>query len=379
MTGSTQPSVRPHSTRIRVERAMSAGAGLRQRPETRNPLRTLERTADAGYALNMPTAARSLARWRAGLLGLLCAASSGACSASRLASNAMAETLAKSGDVFASDDDPELVGQALPFTLKLMESLLASSPDHERLLIATTRAFTQYAYAFVQMEGDRLELDDYAAAKQQHERAKRLYLRARGYGLRALALAHAGFEARLRAAPGAALNRLDKTHIEALYWTCAAWAGAISLSKDDPLLLGEVPLVERMLDRAFALDPDFEQGALHSFMMAFESARVGEHAQGGEAGRAARARKHFERAVELSGGASAGPFVSWAESYSVANQDLAEFRDLLERALAIDPDRVPGQRLVNVLMQRRARWLLDHTEDLFLLSTSPSEPSTKTP
>ena len=79
-----------------------------------------------------------------------------------------------------------------------------------------------------------------------------------------------------------------------------------------------------------------------------------------------RARKHFDRAVELSAGQQAGPFVSLAESVAVPKQSVAEFRALLTRALAINPDAHPDTRLVNLVMQRRARWLLAHTEDLFL-------------
>src|SRR2546426_708756 len=71
-----------------------------------------------------------------------------------------------------------------------------------------------------------------------------------------------------------------------------------------------------------------------------------------------KARRHFKRAVELSGGLRASPFLALAESVSVRNQDRAEFEALLQRALAIDPEAKPEWRLVNIIMQRRARWLL---------------------
>jgi len=62
----------------------------------------------------------------------------------------------------------------------------------------------------------------------------------------------------------------------------------------------------------------------------------------------------------------AGPMVSFAEAVSVQRQDQKEFTALLERALAIHPDAKPQWRLVNLIIQRRARWLLARTEDLFL-------------
>jgi len=57
------------------------------------------------------------------------------CSIKRLAVNKVGNALAGGGTTFASDDDPELVKAAVPFSLKLMESLLAENPRHEKLLL----------------------------------------------------------------------------------------------------------------------------------------------------------------------------------------------------------------------------------------------------
>ncbi len=80
----------------------------------------------------------------------------------------------------------------------------------------------------------------------------------------------------------------------------------------------------------------------------------------------ARARKHFERAVELSEGALASPYISLAEAVSIYEQNRREYRSLLKKALAVDVDRKPEQRLANLVMQRRAQWLRDHTDNFFL-------------
>jgi predicted anti-sigma-YlaC factor YlaD len=70
--------------------------------------------------------------------------------------------------------------------------------------------------------------------------------------------------------------------------------------------------------------------------------------------------------MELSRGMLAAPMVSMAENVSVGTQDGKEFTDLLSRALAIDADEIPDWRLNNLIMQRRAAWLLSRKEDLFL-------------
>jgi predicted anti-sigma-YlaC factor YlaD len=266
-----------------------------------------------------------------------------------------------SGGAFATDEDPELVKAAVPFSLKLMESLLLESPEHEALLAATAGGFTQYAYAFVQQEADAAEETDFEHAIELRVRARKLYLRARDYGLRALEVSHPGIREALAANPRPAVAGMKADDVPALYWTAAAWASAISLAKDDPALIGEIPQMEALIDRAYVLDADYDHGAIHSFLMSYELARVG-----GEGDPIERARFHFGRAIELTGGRKVSPYVTWAENTCVQSQDVAEFRRLLAAALAIDVDERPEWRLENTIMQRRARRLLDQIDILFL-------------
>ena len=106
------------------------------------------------------------------------------CSVTRYVQKKAADAVAQSGTTFSSDDDPELIKAAAPFSLKLMETLLAENPDHTELLTATASGFTQYSYAFVQEEADEIEPKDFAAAEKLRHRARNLYLRAQRYGLR---------------------------------------------------------------------------------------------------------------------------------------------------------------------------------------------------
>jgi predicted anti-sigma-YlaC factor YlaD len=303
--------------------------------------------------------ASGIGRW---VLLCLCICLAAGCSVKKMAVNKLGDALAKSGSTFGSDDDPELVKAAVPFALKLMESLLAESPKHEGLLFAASSSFTQYAYAFVQLEADELEERDVAVAQAMRQRARRLYLRARNYGLRGLEANHAGFTNTLSADPERALRKTRKADVALLYWTAASWAAAISVLKDDPDLIADVALVEALMDKALALDADFDHGAIHTFLISYEPSR-----QGAEAGAETRARAHFARAMELSDGQQAGPLVALAETVALQNQNLNEFQALLNQALAIDPNAKPEWRLVNLVMQQRAKWLLTRTEDLFLL------------
>jgi len=284
------------------------------------------------------------------------------CSIRRYALNQAADALAQSGSTFSSDDDPELVQAAVPFSLKLMESLLAENPRHVGLLTSAASGFTQYAYAFVQQEADELEAHDLALAEAKRARARRLYLRAQRYGLRGLEVKHAGFAKALLANPRSAAQAAAKADVPLLYWTAAAWASAISLSKDNPELVGQIPAMEALIDRALELDESYDHGAIHSFLISYEMSRAG-----GRGDAAARARKHFDRALELTGGKDASPLVALAEAVMIQKQEVKEFESLLHRALAINPEADPERQLVNTVMQRRARWLLSRKADLFLI------------
>ncbi len=304
------------------------------------------------------------------LLGLV--AGNTGCSVKRLAINQLGDALSNGGGSFATDDDPDLIRAAAPFSLKLMESLLIESPQHRELLQALASGFTQYAYAFADQPADELEEKDLAAANAGHARAKRLYLRARNYGLRGLAVKHPDFEKLLRASPAAAVRVTTKADVHLLYWTAVSWAAGISLSKDNPDAIADLPLAAALMDRALALDSGFDHGAIHSFLITFELARPG---AGPDA--VAKARQHFARAVELSGGNQAGPYVSLAESVALQQQNAVEFKALLDQALAVKVDARPEWRLVNTLMQRRAAWLLGRIDDLILPALPPVETKPK--
>lgn len=301
-------------------------------------------------------------------LAALVALMSSGCSIRRMAVNKLGDALAGGGASFASDDDPDLVKDATPFSLKLMESLIAESPRHKGLRYASASGFTQYAYAFVQLESEAVENKDLAAATALRERARRLYFRARNHGLRGLEITHPGLEQRLRNNARAAVRDLGSLDVPLTYWTAVAWAAAISVSKDNPEAVADLPIAEALMDRALELDEKYADGAIHSFLITYEMSR-----QGASGDAAERARRHFDRAVELSGGQRAGPFLSLAEAVSVPKQNRTEFESLLKRALAIDPDAKPEWRLENLVMQKRARWLLGRVDDLILPPLPPEE------
>lgn len=296
------------------------------------------------------------------LLGLL--AAGGGCSLKTYAINMVGNALSSGDSVYESDGDVELVGAALPFGLKLTESLLAQSPRHPGLLLTACRGFTLYAYAYVAYEAEQAADTDLDRARRLRARARGLYERAFRFGIRGIELEYPGFgQALLKDARAAAarFKRQDKARdLPLIYWTAASLGLAVSVSTDDASMLARLPDVQALLDRALALDEAWDEGALHEFSVTLAGATPG------AAPDVAAIKKHYDRAVELSRGKSASVHLAYAEAVSVPQQNRAEFRDLITRALAVDPDSEPRNRLVNQLAHRRARWLDARADDLIL-------------
>jgi predicted anti-sigma-YlaC factor YlaD len=297
---------------------------------------------------------------RALVVALLAAPLSGCSFVKHRAINMVGNMLADSGSTFASDDDPELVAAAVPFGLKTYESLLADSPHHKGLLFAACSGFTQFSYAFVQQEADYVEAQDLQKATAMRVRAKKLYLRAVGYGMRDFDEEIPGFSAQILKDPDAALAKTTKKHVALLYYTGAAWAAAFAIDVTDSDLSIRQTAIEKMLRRALALDDTWELGSLHDFFISWEAG----HASAG--GSMDKAREHYARAMQISAGGRVSPMVSFAESVLVPEQKKAEFVKLLNEALAVDLSKTPPeQKLANVLAQRRATWLLSKVDELF--------------
>jgi len=309
----------------------------------------------------MPTFARTLSTLtRLTVLACIIVPLTGCGLLQRRAVGMVASTLASSGDVFTRDDDLELVGDAIPFGLKLYESLLDSAPKNKDLLIATCSNFTQYGVAYVETEAMVLgEAQHHDEVAHLNQRALKLYLRAKGYCMRAMEVRFPGIGQKLLTDPVPALAKAEKKDVPLLYWMAASWGSSIGLGVDKPEIVIDMPVVRALAERALALDESWTKGAIHEMFISLDSLP---EALGGSP---AKAREHFARAVELQKGQSPGPYVALAVGVALPAQDRAEFEKLLQAALAIDPEKDPSVRLVTLVQQRRARALLDHIDTMF--------------
>jgi hypothetical protein len=126
------------------------------------------------------------------------------------------------------------------------------------------------------------------------------------------------------------------------------------MSKDDPDVVADFPVSQRLAELAWQADPSFGQGALASLMGTLEAARVG--------GSPKKAEHFFDQAIALGQGKEAGPWVAKAESIALAQQDRERFEQWLQQAIKVSQQH---RSLQNEVMRERAQWLLSTIDDLF--------------
>ncbi len=286
------------------------------------------------------------------------------CSIRRFAVNRMGDALASGGSTYQSDDDVQLVGDALPFALKLMESLLEEAPRHRGLLQTACQGFATYSYVYVQREAELTAGADLRQAAALRTRAGRFYQRASRYCLRGLEVSYPRIGDKLLKEPRQAIAVVNrKRDVPLLYWSAVALGLRVSVSKNNVAMVARIPEVEALIERALALDESWSEGALHEFHVTFASAKPGSPDYD-------VIRKHYLRALELSGGKRAGLHVAYAEAAWLPKQNRAEFQAFLDKALAVDPDLHEKERLPNLLARQRAQWLLERLDEVVLESES---------
>ena len=292
------------------------------------------------------------------------------CSINKLAMKAVANALTGEGssDVFTGDSDPKLVGDAIPFAIKLYETLLDANPDHQGLLLTTGSLFVMYSNAFVHGPAEMLAPDQWQEREEGMKRAKQLYLR--GYDILCKAL-NSRFRGFSQASAGdgtlqAMLRKCKKEDTSLLYWTVAGGLAAYSIDVLDFGLSSHIPEWSVMIHRAYELNPDYDGAALDEFLILFYASLP--EVMGGDKERAVF---HFNRALEKTGGNSTSAYISYAQSICVPAQDYDTYKDYLEKALAVDTNENVSTRLLTTINQQKARWLLDNAYIFFSFLPMP--------
>lgn len=286
------------------------------------------------------------------------------CSIKKMAMRSVANAMTGEGSssVFTGDNDPELIADALPFAIKMYETILTSVPNHKGLIIQTGSMYIMYANAFLYSPASMLTDEEYAKQEFLMKRAKNLYIRGRDIILKGLDRKYPGFLKNLKAKDyKKALSKLKKDDVPFLYWGAAGWLGAFAIDPFDMKLGITLPGAAELMKAVNRLDNTYRNGAIHEFYLSYYGS-IPEYMGGDKK----KARKHFKLAMKYSKGKSTSPLLSYATTILIDEQNLKEFKEVLKKIIVFDLNKAPENLLVNTLNLRKAKWLLEHIDDLFI-------------
>ncbi len=294
--------------------------------------------------------------------GLVALLFSPACSIKKIAVNSFADAVGSgAGTAFTSESDLVLIEGALPFSLKTMEALLEKTPGHKGLCLSLAQGYMLYGYAFCELRADELKDRDFAMYQNQRDRAKLFYRRAHGYARQGLELCATDYGKACEVNCVDAVRIVDKKEcVPYLYWAGAALAKWITLAKTDPAAAVRLPEAAATMQRALELDPDYDNGSIQEFFISYEARGAN---MGGDA---KKAIEYFKKAEALAAGKKISPWLTYVEAVSIPSQNKKEFDEYIQKILAFNLDSCPENRLVNAIAQKRARYLLQKKDDLFL-------------
>ena len=299
-----------------------------------------------------------------------------------LAAGTTVKVISRAAPAVQRYEDVELAEEGMPASITTLEGLLQIRPEDTELRALLARTYASFGFGFME---DRMEealaKDDEANAERYRLRAGMAYRRARELALGSLTLWEddgGGAEGHIKAglpAWTAYLNEFDdaEDHVPTLFWAAYAWGRYIGLNRDDMNALADLPFVNALADRVFALDHTFMGYAPHALragLIGTAPAQLG--------GRPADAKKEFETAIRATGGKNLMYHVVEAQIVAVALQDRALYKSLLTTVVEAPTDLNPDERLLNQLAKKRAARYLAQIDQLFE-PEAPPEPEPAPP
>lgn len=291
----------------------------------------------------------------------------------RLAANSTAKIMNQASPAMQAFSDPATAEAALPYAITQMEGLLLVIPQNQLLRGNLARALGSFGFGFLVDRMEEAEVaDDEARIEYYRNRASLAFMRGKQVGFEALTLEEDG-DGGARGAYGRGIDAWraylqqfdDQEQAGMVFWLGYNWAQHISLNKEDPDVLADLPFAIACFERVFALDPTFNNYAPYAAMGSYHartSASLG--------GDPARAREMFETAIARTNGNFLTYKVMMARVYAVMVQDRALFTRLLQEVIDAG-DVMPEQRLANQIAKRRARRYLAQIDDLI----APADPA----
>jgi len=249
-------------------------------------------------------------------------------------------------EAIMDNDDIEVVRSGAPAYLILLDGLIAQSPDNADLLNAASTLNGAYAAAFVNDKARQIALGN-----KSFELAERAACEQYSRACQPQSQNFEAFQSWVAV--------LKPKHIDMAYSLATAWAGWIQVHSDDYNAIADLARVRALMDRVVELDEGYDSGGAHMYLGILDT--LAPPALGG---RPEEGRRHFERAIELSGGHNLMTKVIFARQYARLVFDRELHDRLLNEVLKENP-RVDGITLINVVAQQQAKELLRSGDEYF--------------
>lgn len=250
-------------------------------------------------------------------------------------------------DAILNSEDVTTIKQGSPTFLILADGLIYQSPENDSLLLSGAKLYGAYGSMFAEDPKQKKLMAD----------------KALDYALRG-ACSYDDELCELRRMPIADFKAVlvdfdDEDDIAVFYTLATNWLNWIQTNSADWNAVAELPRPRILLEHILLTDESYDGGSAHLYMGAIDGllpAAMG--------GKPELARKHFERAIELSDGKNLMAKVFYAESYAKPMFDRELYNRLLTEVIRAE-NKATGLTLSNTIAQEQALQLLAEEADYF--------------
>lgn len=282
------------------------------------------------------------------LFALLCVSFLNACSMAQMTVRMSMPMIEGGMTAMNREADLALAYAAMPANIELMEGMLVNDPDNQPLLAIAAQAYYGLAFGFVE--------------DNNKTRASTFYYRGFLHGKHALiadGFNEKIFDGRLDDFE-AALKKLDKDNLPAIFWTASNWAKWIDVNRDKAVALAQFPKVVMLMQRAYDLDKNFFMSGPNLFFAVYYGSRA--PMLGGDY---KRSKKYFERARQYNQDKLLMVDLLQAQYLDRQQFNRQAFHQRLTKIIQADDDLYPEQTLVNMIAKQKARQLLNKEDEWF--------------
>lgn len=290
-----------------------------------------------------------------------------ACSPKPLIVSQIADLVDHGMTAYERDDDWELMEKAFPANIKLLETVLANSPDDRQLLTMLSRMYASYSFGFVET---RLEEANYLADSSDSrvkevvllkDRVNRYYEKGVRYALMAIEGRSPGATEAFQKVSSITpyLDKLGKEEVAPLFWygfNLGAW---VNRNLDSVRAVSQAHVAQKVMERVLELDPAYNHGGAHLFLLAYFGSRS--PMMGGSQ---EKALVHYQQVKTIAGDNYLLPDLFYGRFCLHQQQDRKGFIDMMQR-IVDHPDSENEVSLYNAIAGRRAAAYLAAVDTLF--------------